>query len=82
MGWAALANGELIQKAEIFGFEVFVTGDQGIRYQQNHALRRIPIILLSSTYWPEVDVCAASIRDAIAAVAPASFTIVAIEPKD
>ncbi len=82
MGWAELANGELIQRAELSGFDVFVTGDQGIRYQQNHALRRIPIILLSSTYWPQVEAKVDAILNAIAAAEPRSFTVVTIEPKD
>lgn len=33
-GWAGLSNGELLLRAED-EFEVLVTGDQGIEYQQN-----------------------------------------------
>jgi len=34
MGWDAITNGELIRLAEA-DFDVFVTSDQNIRYQQN-----------------------------------------------
>lgn len=35
MGWAGLKNGELLQLAEAAGFEVFLTADQNIEFQQN-----------------------------------------------
>ena len=73
MGWAQLSNGLLIQSAEAANFEVFITGDQGIAYQQNHTSRRIPIILLSSTYWPDVDYSAASITGALTTVREGDF---------
>ncbi len=34
-GWEELANGELIDAAEQAGFEIMVTTDKNIRYQQN-----------------------------------------------
>lgn len=34
-GWAGLKNGELLQRARAAGFEVFMTGDQGLQHQQN-----------------------------------------------
>ena len=34
-GWELLENGELIQRAEEEGYEVIVTTDQGMRYQQD-----------------------------------------------
>jgi hypothetical protein len=36
-GWATLENGELLQAADAAGFEVFVTTDTNLRYQQNLA---------------------------------------------
>ena len=46
-GWHAVKNGELIQKAET-EFDLFITCDQNIRYQQNLQGRRIAILELSS----------------------------------
>lgn len=35
MGWAGLKNGELLERAEAAGFEVFLTADQNLVFQQN-----------------------------------------------
>jgi hypothetical protein len=48
MGWAGLKNGELLNAAEEAGFEVFVTGDQTLSYEQNLAGRRIAVLVLST----------------------------------
>ena len=48
MGWDSITNGELIRLAEA-DFDVFVTSDQNIRYQQNLSGRRIAICELSTT---------------------------------
>ena len=45
-GLAGLENGELLTAAEAAGFEVFVTVDQGIEYQQNLITRKLGIIIL------------------------------------
>jgi hypothetical protein len=79
MGWAALANGLLIEAAEERGFDLFLTWDQGIRYQQDHRSRRMPIVLLSSTYWPTVDANHSAIRGAIEKATDGSFTVVMLQ---
>lgn len=48
MGWAGLKNGELLTAAEEAGFEVFVTGDQTLSYEQNLTGRRIAVLVLST----------------------------------
>ena len=40
MGWSALKNGELLRRAAEL-FDVFLTADQNLRYQQN--LQMLPI---------------------------------------
>jgi hypothetical protein len=52
LGWQELANGDLIAEAEIHGFEVFVTADKNLRYQQNLKDRKLAIIVLPSGRWP------------------------------
>jgi len=69
-GWAGLANGQLLDAAEQAGFEVLVTTDQNLQYQQNLADRRIAIVVLRSTSWPRIQnsipaVCAAIVRASI-----------------
>jgi hypothetical protein len=45
---AGLKNGALLAAAEAAGFEVMITTDQEIPYQQNLLVRRISIIVLSA----------------------------------
>src|SRR5207244_5181530 len=45
-GWDALGNGELLDAAEAAGFEVLLTTDRNIRYQQNLTGRKIAIVVL------------------------------------
>ena len=45
-GWAGLKNGELLQVAADTGFQVVVTADRNLQFQQNLSRSRIGIILL------------------------------------
>lgn len=54
LGWSTLQNGELLNAAENGGFEVFITTDKNLRYQQNLAHRKIALIVLSAPSWPRV----------------------------
>src|SRR5436190_20231610 len=53
MGWAQLANGDLLNAAEA-SFDAFVTTDQNLRYQQNLRGRKLAILILSTTRWPRL----------------------------
>lgn len=51
-GWATLSNGALLNAAEGAGFEVLLTTDRRIRYQQDLTARRIALVVLTgSTKW-------------------------------
>jgi hypothetical protein len=50
-GWDALGNGELLDFAEAAGFDVFVTTDRNISYQQNLTGRKIAIVVLDKARW-------------------------------
>ena len=50
-GWGTLQNGELLRAAEVGGFEVIITTDQNLRYQQNLVGRRLAILVLLTTDW-------------------------------
>ena len=45
-GWDELENGELLTVAEAAGFEVLVTTDKNLSFQQNLARRKIAIVVL------------------------------------
>jgi hypothetical protein len=77
-GWDRLQNGELLNAAEAAGFDVFVTADKNIRYQQNLAGRRIAIIVLGRQQWPELRPHVQLVVAAVNAAAPGSYVQVEI----
>jgi hypothetical protein len=77
-GWAALANGDLITAAEQDGYDLLITTDQNLRYQQNFAGRQIAILVLLSTSWPRIQLHMDTIQDAIAAIVPGAYQEVVI----
>ena len=46
LGWGALKNGELLRKAEGSGFEVFITSDKNLQFQQNLRNLRLAVVVL------------------------------------
>jgi hypothetical protein len=78
-GWDTLTNGALLKVAEDAGFEVLVTTDRRIRYQQNLAVRPIAlVVLIGSTKWSRVRQHTDRIAAAIAAATPGSYAEVKI----
>ncbi len=55
LDWSELRNGDLLRAAEEAGFDVFVTADRNLSYQQNLKDRRLAIVLLPSGQRPEVE---------------------------
>lgn len=78
MGWSALKNGDLIAQAEAEGFEVMVTADQNIRYQQNITKRRLSLIVLDTNHWPTIRENYQRVLEAVEACAAGGFIEVAI----
>ncbi len=79
LGWSTLKNGELLAAAESNGFEVFVTTDTNLAYQQNLSNREIAIVVLSTTSWPRIQKSVAAIVNAIDAARPNSYKVVSID---
>jgi predicted nuclease of predicted toxin-antitoxin system len=52
LGWQQLENGDLLDAAQDKGFEVMVTADRNLAYQQNLNNRRLAIVVLPSGNWP------------------------------
>ena len=77
-GWSGLKNGALLTAAEEAGFDLFLTADQEISYQQNLAGCRIALLVLSTNNWGVVKEQVAHIIAAIEAAVPGSFTHVDI----
>lgn len=72
-GWSTLTNGHLLEAAELAGFEVLVTTDTHLKYQQNLASRRISVVVLSTTSWPRIKAQVEPIGIAIDAAVPGSY---------
>jgi hypothetical protein len=72
-GWHQLENGELIQTAENAGFDVLLTTDKNIRYQQNLKQRLIAIVVLTNQQWPAVEPNLDRIVKAVNEATPGSY---------
>jgi hypothetical protein len=74
LGWSELKNGDLIASAEAAGFNLIITTDQSLRYQQNLAGRKIAIIVLMAANWPlRIQPSVQLVREAVAKIAPSAY---------
>ena len=65
MDWSQLTNGELLAPATEAGFELLVTSDQNLRYQQNLKDRKIAVVVLMTASWPRISKQADKVAAAI-----------------
>jgi predicted nuclease of predicted toxin-antitoxin system len=77
-GWAGISNGALLAAAEKAGFEVLVTADQGLNYQQNLVGLKLALVVLSSNKQSLVIEGAPRISIAIDEAKPGNFIFVDI----
>ena len=77
-GWSDLDNGDLIENAEREGYDVLITTDQNMRYQQNLAGRMLAVVVLLSTAWPKVELRVEDIRSALDQIGPGELREVSI----
>jgi len=80
-GWDTLSNGDLLAEAEQAGFDVFLTADKNIQFQQNLAGRRIAVVVLSTPQWPLVRLHTEKIVVAVNTAKPGSYAEVHISYK-
>ena len=78
IGWHELGNGELIQQAEDAGYEVLLSTDKNIRYQQNLTGRKIALVILGNPQWPLVQLHLERIVSAVNACTAGSYIEVEI----
>jgi hypothetical protein len=77
MGWADLSNGDLLDQAAKAGFDVFVTCDQNLAFQQNLTGRKIAVVILATNRWSVIEVHPSEIDNAVASATPGEFSVVA-----
>jgi hypothetical protein len=79
-GWDKLANGELLRAAETAGFDIMVTADQNIPYQQNLNNRRIALVVLSTNAWRVVRMYGEAIAEAVDSATSGSYAFIEMLP--
>ncbi|HLK66580.1 MAG TPA: DUF5615 family PIN-like protein [Bryobacteraceae bacterium] len=77
-GWERISNGELLKRAESAGFDLLLTTDKRMRYQQNLSGRTIAIIVLGNSPWRLVRLHLDKIAAAVNAATPGSYAEVEI----
>jgi|SRR3954454_9968120 hypothetical protein len=77
MGWEQLKNGELLAAAEQGGFEILITADKNLQYQQNLANRRIAIIELPTNRLRLVANYAPQVNAALVRINPGDYIAIA-----
>src|SRR5271167_3876149 len=76
--WEELENGDLLNAAEAAGFDVLVTTDKNLSYQQNLSGRKIAIVVLGYGRWTLIKSRVVQVVAAVNAATPGSFTEVTI----
>ncbi|MEK7702670.1 MAG: hypothetical protein AAB317_01745 [Nitrospirota bacterium] len=77
-GWHELKNGDLIRIAEDEGFDLFLTTDSNLKYQQDMRNRTIAIVVLLSTSWPKIQKQSSAVITAIDSATRGSYSEVHI----
>jgi len=77
-GWSGLKNGALLKAAEAAGFDLFLTADQELSYQQNLTGRRISLLVLSTNNWSVIKANMPNIQAAIDRAVTSSFEFLPI----
>ena len=72
LGWTGITNGSLLQLAE-GQFDVLITSDQNLRYQQNFANRQLAIIQLPTNQVPLVVKLAPAVQAALNRIQASEF---------
>jgi hypothetical protein len=80
-GWDTLKNGELLAAAEAAGFDVFLTTDKNIRYQQNLSERKIAIVVLGEQQWPKLRPHVRLVAEAVNSAKPGKYIEVDLPPE-
>jgi predicted nuclease of predicted toxin-antitoxin system len=80
-GWSGITNGALLRLAE-GGFDVLITSDQNLRYQQNLAKRHLAIIQLPTNHVPLIKELAPQIQATLAIIKTGQFIALSLTKQD
>lgn len=76
LGWDTLSNGELLTAAEKSGFQILVTTDKNLPFQQNLRGRKIAVVVLGIARWRLIKPLVPQIRTTLAALRPGTYIVV------
>src|SRR5664279_4481190 len=76
VGMGTLVNGVLLQAAEARGYEVLVTCDQRMQYQQNLKNRKIALVVINTNHWPVIRADLSKVAQAVNTATRGSYQLV------
>lgn len=79
LGWSGMKNGELLKRVE-GAFEVFVTADKNLRYQQSLTGRSFAIVEIFTNRLPMLKEWSDAIREGIRSVSGNGYFRIGPEP--
>src|SRR5260370_10090937 len=77
-GWSTLLNGELLREAEEAGFDLLLTTDKNLVYQQNLSNRKIGVVALGKNRWSLIQPMLQQIATAVNSAKPGSYILIDI----
>ncbi len=77
-GWSTLLNGQLLRAAEEAGFDVLLTTDTSLPFQQNLEGRKLAVVVLNKNRWRLIRRVLPQIAAAITGAKPGSWVLVEI----
>ena len=77
-GWSGITNGALLQLAE-GQFDVLITSDQNLKYQQNLARRQLAVVQLPTNQVPLVVKLAPKVQTTLEAIKTGEFVAITAE---
>jgi hypothetical protein len=80
-GWDRLLNGGLIAAVEAAGFELLLTTDKNMRYEQDLKGRKIAFVVIGNQQWPTLRRYVERVVAAVDAATPGSYAEVDIPLK-
>jgi hypothetical protein len=78
-GWSTLQNGILLATAEQAGYDLFITTDQNLRYQQNLRDRRLAVLVLKTTSWPKIRQHIGRVQQAVDTMSAGSYVEISFD---
>jgi hypothetical protein len=77
-GWSTLLNGDLLRAAEQAGFNVLLTTDTKLPFQQNLKGLKLAVVILSQNKWRLIQTVLPQIAAAVASAAPGTYSVIEI----